>query len=534
MPRLNIWKSLLERALARRDLSDADVETVQSLMEGKTGDILLDAAELPVDVARSLLDDPKIKGGDRAILALRVLGMKSADTLDLQQLYDTKVNTPIEFASVLLSSARSTPNAELLWNERWYPVVVIGELVESERVVQHANVQLRLSVGQHHIGYMQQVDPNLFRTPQGKEQSRTVLEILRALGFRPVQTPPGEYNLRLVRAERDGEESGRQVMVRGSVLERGVTWFSNGLSEVTLGAPDVPRRCVVEPESFERGDSEGFYPGRTGGNFGDNVSRLPLIRVFSFDLKRYVFVDIDDVADYDFDTEAIEKLYLPSDMRAVLRRVFEAGQGKVFGDLIRNKYGGIVILACGSPGVGKTMTAEAYAEVTGRPLYVLEFGELGTRVNEIEHNLEIIFARVVRWRAVLQFDECEIFLTQRGDDLERSAIVGIFLRMLDYYEGLLFLTTNRPDVLDDAIKSRVMLRLDYPDLTDHARQQVWQAMLEAAHIELIDGDEAMPRLASHELNGRQIRNLVRLTKIIHTEPKLKVEAIESLLQYLSR
>ena len=66
--------------------------------------------------------------------------------------------------------------------------------------------------------------------------------------------------------------------------------------------------------------------------------------------------------------------------------------------------------------------------------------------------------------AVLQFDECEIFLAQRGDGLERSAIVGIFLRMLDYYEGLLFLTTNRPDTLDYAIRSRVMLRLEYPDL----------------------------------------------------------------------
>ena len=95
---------------------------------------------------------------------------------------------------------------------------------------------------------------------------------------------------------------------------------------------------------------------------------------------------------------------------------------------------------------------------------MLELGELGTTASELEQNLQRVFTRVARWNAVLQFDECEIFLTQRGEDLERSAIVGIFLRLLDYYQGILFLTTNRPDVLDHAVRSRVMLKLEYPDL----------------------------------------------------------------------
>src|SRR5439155_20768700 len=51
-------------------------------------------------------------------------------------------------------------------------------------------------------------------------------------------------------------------------------------------------------------------------------------------------------------------------------------------------------------------------------------------ISQVEENLNRVFTRVARWNAVLQFDECEIFLTERGDDLERSAIVGIFLRLL--------------------------------------------------------------------------------------------------------
>ncbi|HZY23185.1 MAG TPA: AAA family ATPase, partial [Beijerinckiaceae bacterium] len=83
-------------------------------------------------------------------------------------------------------------------------------------------------------------------------------------------------------------------------------------------------------------------------------------------------------------------------MLAVLTRVFETPTGALFGDLIRGKHGGAVVLACGRPGVGKTLTAEVYAERTERPLYVLELGELGTKPTEVEENLQRVFTRVAR------------------------------------------------------------------------------------------------------------------------------------------
>jgi AAA+ superfamily predicted ATPase len=137
----------------------------------------------------------------------------------------------------------------------------------------------------------------------------------------------------------------------------------------------------------------------------------------------------------------------------------------------------------------------------------------------------------VRWHAVLQFDECEIFLSQRGDDLERSAIVGIFLRMLDYYEGLLFLTTNRPETLDYAIRSRVMLRLEYPDLDAATRANVWRTMFHAAGIRLTDPGDAFAALAEPEINGRQIRNLVRLARILHPDGSVSVRKMLDILEY---
>ena len=141
----------------------------------------------------------------------------------------------------------------------------------------------------------------------------------------------------------------------------------------------------------------------------------------------------------------------------------------------------------------------------------------------------MFFARVTRWNAVLQFDECEIFLAKRGDDLERSAIVGIFLRLLDYYRGFLFLTTNRPDVLDEAVMSRIMLNLKYPDLNLETRQNVWRTMFAQSELEL-DG-VSFEEMAEAKLNGRQIRNLTRLAKILCPNQIVTRRDFEELLQY---
>src|SRR5262249_2257447 len=250
---------------------------------------------------------------------------------------------------------------------------------------------------------------------------------------------------------------------------------------------------------------------------------------FSLDLKTFVYADVDDVALYEFDVEAMGRLHLPGDMLSVLDRVFNTPVEGLFGDLVRGKHGGVVILASGKPGVGKTLTAEVYAEVTQRPLYVLELGELGTSVAKVEESLQRVFTRVAAWKAVLQMDECEIFLTKRGEDLERSAIVGSFLRLLDYYQGILFLTTNRAEVLDHAVLSRVMLRLRYPDLDLHARAVIWGNMFQAAGMALVEG--TLEELAETDVNGRQIRNLTGLAKTLYPGGRVTLEQMRNVLTY---
>ena len=533
MRTLRIWKSNFERARDRTHLSPEELAKVNAIIGEQSGEVAFDPAALPLAMARSLLDDAKLKPGERAALALCVHGMRAND-LPTRELYDTRVADPVEFGSILTASATGQPNAEVQWNGRWYPVIVLAALGEEDKVVKFCSVTVRLAMGGHTCEFSRLVPPKVFLGPDGAPRERTVLQVLEHLGFRAVQTRPADYNVRLVAAERLAAEAGAQVWVKGSVMEPSSRYWYSGLNEVALGTPELPRRAVVEPTLSGRNERDDYHPygrgmGRGGDSADENVSRMPLVRVFSLSTKRYVFADIDDLEAYEYDDTALSRLHLPPDMRDVLGRVFAAQQAELFGDLMRGKHGGVVILASGNPGVGKTMTAEVYAEVARRPLYVLEFGELGTSVEQIEANLDDVFARVVRWRAVLQFDECEVFLAKRGEDLERSAIVGIFLRMLDYYEGLLFLTTNRPGVLDHAVLSRVMLHLEYPDLDAQTRADVWQSMFAGAGMTLLEG--SFEDLANADENGRQSRNLVRLARILYPDRGITARQVRELRRY---
>jgi len=171
----------------------------------------------------------------------------------------------------------------------------------------------------------------------------------------------------------------------------------------------------------------------------------------------------------------------------------------------------VFFLLHGSPGVGKTLTAESIAEFLHRPLYSVSVGELGTTTDTLEQNLKDILQVAATWNAVVLIDEADIFLEKRTKrDVQRNALVGIFLRLLEYHQGVLFLTTNRVKIFDPAFHSRISIALKYKDLELEERSQVWTNLLHAADISNIKPEE----LAKFDLNGRNIKNCIRLAQAL--------------------
>ncbi|KAK8119281.1 uncharacterized protein PG998_003907, partial [Apiospora kogelbergensis] len=110
---------------------------------------------------------------------------------------------------------------------------------------------------------------------------------------------------------------------------------------------------------------------------------------------------------------------------------------------------GCIILLHGGPGVGKTSTA----------------GYIGYEPTAVERNIDAHFSLAQEWGCVVLLDEADVFLGKRNrEDVKRNGLVSVFLRTLEYYQGIQFLTTNRVGAVDDAFRSRLHLTLYYPEL----------------------------------------------------------------------
>lgn len=144
-------------------------------------------------------------------------------------------------------------------------------------------------------------------------------------------------------------------------------------------------------------------------------------------------------------------------------------------DPVKQKGQGSVILLHGAPGVGKTSTAECVAAYARRPLLPLTAGDIGYNPEDVESRLEKHFDLAQRWGCVMLLDEADVFLAKRTkDDMQRNALVSVFLRVLEYYKGILILTTNRVGAFDEAFHSRIHLSLYYPTLNREKTLEIFK------------------------------------------------------------
>jgi hypothetical protein len=243
------------------------------------------------------------------------------------------------------------------------------------------------------------------------------------------------------------------------------------------------------------------------------VAHLPVCpNLAIFDMRRHLRlrIHVGNLAVYEYDTDLGSRLVIPQDMRDMIDMLLE--RDVEFKDIVGGKGGGSIILCAGPPGTGKTLTAEVYSQVASRPLYTIQASQLGTDPDSMEEELLKVFARSARWKAILLIDEADVYVRTRGDDLQQNAIVGVWLRVLEYYHGDMFLTTNRSDLVDDAIASRCIARFDYatPELRDQAK--IWAILARTADIPLpIPVVKEIIQKHQH-LSGRDIKNLLKLAR----------------------
>ncbi|CAB4436965.1 unnamed protein product [Rhizophagus irregularis] len=259
------------------------------------------------------------------------------------------------------------------------------------------------------------------------------------------------------------------------------------------------------------------------------------LRAYSFTWKEWYRIDVGQLSEITFDDKAFDKLVLDQTRKSLIESLVKFEYSKT--DIISNKGDGCTFLLHGPPGVGKTLTAEAISEKLHRPLYIVSIGELGTDAKQLEKELRNIFEMADIWNAIILIDEVDIFLERRNAfEVKRNALVCVFLRLLDYHQGIVFLTTNRVNCLDDAFQTRISIFLEYKELGTKARETLWSTFLEFLDYDPNNNVNVKKLSEKHQLNGREIKNTVKLARALNKEKNelITTELLEKIINISSK
>lgn len=371
-----------------------------------------------------------------------------------------------------------------------------------------------------------------------------------------------EYDRRRELFYKWSDDIGKQFLATGSATDdvdgnregRRNTWYWRSTNTVNLDKGGEPSRVVIDLFQEDENDNSNrrhnrdtyidrlwWHKKRSAQDEDVEVDEdvddddwedswddvpepeIPLHPMLAcFDMRRHLRlrIDVGQLTEYQYDSKLGDKLILPTDSRNLVEMLL--AHKSQFRDIVKGKSGGAIILCAGIPGTGKTLTAEVYAEVMHRPLYTVQASQLGIDPDELEDELLKTFARAGRWNAILLLDEADVYVHKRGNDLIQNAIVGVFLRVLEYYKGVMFMTTNRSDLVDDAIASRCVARIDYVAPTSKNQKAIWGVLCETAGINIKPEviDQVVARYP--ELTGRDVKNLLKLAELISSSRECEI------------
>ncbi|KAF2257757.1 hypothetical protein CC78DRAFT_588021 [Lojkania enalia] len=157
------------------------------------------------------------------------------------------------------------------------------------------------------------------------------------------------------------------------------------------------------------------------------ILAVPRVKGFDLNNKEWCEFNVDDIRDAGWDETPFKNLVLPPGEKDLMFESADRARHskEKFDNFVHQKGNmGIIILLCGPSGVGKILTAEAAAEFSRVPLYVLTASDLGTNLAHVNSALIKALEQCRLWDALL-LDEADVFLERRdSNNLDRNELVS--------------------------------------------------------------------------------------------------------------
>ena len=173
---------------------------------------------------------------------------------------------------------------------------------------------------------------------------------------------------------------------------------------------------------------------------------------------------------------------------------------------------GVRTLFIGPSGTGKTLVASWLATKLGLPLYRVDLASVVSKyIGETEKNLATLLAKAEQAEIVLLFDEADSLFGKRteikdSNDRFANSQTNYLLQRIEFYKGIVLLTSNSRGRFDAAFTRRLDKIIDFPLPGPEERRALWQTHLGDAHDLSI---RQLNQLAvTSDLAGGQIRNAV--------------------------
>lgn len=142
----------------------------------------------------------------------------------------------------------------------------------------------------------------------------------------------------------------------------------------------------------------------------------------------------------------------------------------------------VILNFYGSPGTGKSMTAEAIAKYLNKEVCSVDYSQLESKyVGETPKNIRKVFEIAKSKDAVIIFDEADSFLGKRLTNITQSADYGVnitrsvMLLELEKFDGVVIFTTNLITNYDDAFKRRILSSVEFKLPDENGRKLIWKS-----------------------------------------------------------